>query len=108
MIYIWISSLNFIYKLIFKLFSYRIVWKPTPLTEEYLLKKGWVKNSDGMYYEPNVKSREVIYIRIDGYYYTVFHSIDKTYIATEKSVEWFEMYYLLIHGDNGRYELSNI
>ena len=108
MLHYWFSSKNFIYKLIFKLFANRIVWHPTILTEDYLLSKGWIKGFDGMYYEPNLKKRDVIYIQIEGNYYTVFHSINKTYITTENSIEWFEMYYMLIHGDNGRYVLANV
>jgi len=26
----------------------------------------------------------------------------------ESTVEWFELYYLLAHGDNGRYKLAGI
>jgi len=55
-----------------------------------------------------MKDRDLITIQFESHYYRVWHSSKLTFIALESSVEWFELYYLLAHGDNGRYELAGI
>lgn len=100
---------NYIYNLAKKIIVKRIVHGENRLTEQYLLDKGWIKE-DGFYIEPNIKDRDRISIRFDepNYVYTVWHSSARTFIACETSIEWFEMYYLLAHPDNGRYKIAGI
>jgi len=74
---------------------------------EYLLKKGWIEQ-DGYYIEPNMKDRDLVSISFEAHYYHVWHSSKRTFIALESTIEWFESYYLIIHGDNGRYQLAGI
>lgn len=100
---------NWLFKKALKVISHNLVLYETLLTPQYLIDKGWIEE-DGYYIESNIKKRDIIYIKFsdNGYYYSVFHSINKTFIAEERSIQWFENYYLLIHPDNGRYELCNI
>lgn len=56
--------------------------------------------TDGYYFQPNMKDRDIIYVQFEGSSYRVFHSINKTFIAAENTLEWFELYYLLAHPDN--------
>ena len=88
----------------------KIVRYSTPLTSEYLKAKGWIMDNDGFFIEPNIKDRDRISIVFGDNikFYRVYHSEKRTFICIENSIEWFELYYLLLHGDNGRYELSNI
>ena len=88
-------------KLIFKLFRNIIIKGENKLTEYYLLNKGWVLTpSDGegnTYIEPNIKERDQVYIRFTTpSFYTVWHGREKTFIAGETTIEWLEMYMLLM------------
>ncbi len=97
------------YKLAIKLIANRIVHGENILTTQYLIDKGWVLDErSGCYIEPNVKERDKIWIQFEHHYYRVWHGRERTFIAVESKVEWFEVYYLLIHGDNGRYQLAGI
>lgn len=98
---------NWIFKLALKAIANKIVRYPTQLTPEYLKAKGWVQDEWG-WVEPNIKDRDRITITFQDHYYRVWHSEKRTFIALESSVEWFEAYYLIIHGNNGRFELSGI
>lgn len=98
---------NWLFKKALKVIAINLVKYGTPLTPEYLLERGWVEQN-GYYFEPNMKDRDIIQIRFDKHWYYVTHSSNKTYIATESTVEWFENYYLLAHGDNGRFDLAGI
>jgi len=84
-----------------------IVRSPTKLTPEYLTKRGWIEQ-DGYFFEPGLKDRDRISISFDQNTYRVWHSNKLTFIAMESSVEWFDIYYLMAHPDNGRYELANV
>jgi len=107
---------NKIYNLIFKLamifIAKRLVHSDNRLTPDYLLSRGWVMQEgikeSVMYAEPNMKDRDRISISFESHYYRVWHSKAETFIALESTIEWFEMYYLIIHPDNGRYELAGI
>lgn len=103
----YLSQKNWLLRLYSVLFANRLVHYPTPLTPEYLEQRGW-KGFNGDWYEPYVKDRDRITISFENHYYRVWHSEKRTFIALESSVEWFEMYFLLLHGDNGRYEKAGI
>jgi hypothetical protein len=98
---------NYLYKLAIKVIAINIVKHGNQLTPEYLLNKGWIKQ-DGYYIEPNMKDRDLVSIGFESHYYRVWHSSKRTFIALESTIEWFENYYLIIHGDNGRYKLAGI
>lgn len=98
---------DWIYSKAIKVIAVRLVNSTTQLTPQYLLERGWVEK-DGLYFEPNMKKRDLITIQFENHYYRVWHSSNLTFIALESSVEWFEMYYLLAHPDNGRYKLAGI
>jgi hypothetical protein len=98
---------NFIFMRAMVFIAKRLVYSDRRLTPEYLIKRGWVKTEAG-YIEPNIKNRDRITITFEGHYYYVRHSDKMTFIALESTIEWFEMYYLIIHPDNGRYRLANI
>lgn len=104
---------NLIYKFAIKIIAKRLVYSKKVLTPGYLLAKGWIPKPDVVrnktfYCEPNMKGRDVIFIDFENSYYRVWHSEAKTFIALESTIEWFELYYLLAHGDNGRYTLAGI
>lgn len=103
----WLSLKNWAYKLAVKLIANRIVHGFNRLTPEYLQGKGWIQ--EGKYWvEPNIKDRDKIWINFENHYYRVWHGGDRTFIALESSLEWFENYYLLANGDNGRYPLAGV
>lgn len=104
---------NWLYKKAITVIAINIVNYGNKLTPDYLIKKGWVSEYDEIrcktyYCEPNMKDRDVVYIEFESHYYRVWHSSAKTFIALESTIEWFENYYLIIHGDNGRYKLAGI
>ena len=101
------SIKSWIYRQAIKVIAKRIVKDSNLLTPQYLLEHGWAEK-DGYYTEQNMKDRDLITIQFESHYYRVWHSSKLTFIALESSVEWFELYYLLAHGDNGRYELAGI
>ena len=98
---------NWIYRLAIKVIARRIVLKDNLLTPEYLKNNGWIKENNS-WIEPNIKERDKIWIDFESHYFRVYHGNNKTFIALESKIEWFEMYYLLAHSDNGRYELAGI
>ena len=98
---------EWLFKMAIKITAIRLVRSFKRLTPEYLLQKGFVENN-GEYSEPNIKDRDKITVTFENHYYRVWHSEKKTFIALESSIEWFEMYYLIIHPDNGRYKLAGI
>lgn len=77
----------------------RISNSKTKLTPQYLIDRGWVQYCD-YFIEPNIKDRDRISIQFECYGYRVWHSEKMIFIASERSVEWFELYYLLAHPDN--------
>ena len=89
---------NWLYKYALKVIDTNIEEYGNRLTPEYLLNKGWIEK-DGYYIEPNMKDRDLISISFESHYYRVWHSADRTFIALESTVEWFEIYYML-HDDN--------
>jgi len=98
---------KWLFKLAKKVIAINIVKHGTQLTPQHLIERGWVEEN-GYYIEPNIKDRDRISISFGSYYYRVWHSSKRTFIALESTVEWFELYYLLAHGDNGRYKLAGI
>jgi hypothetical protein len=104
----WMSNKKWAYQLSIKLIALRIVNSKTPLTKEYLILKGWILEDGIFWVEKEVKERDKIRIQFESHYYRVWHGENKTFIALESSLEWFENYYLLIHSDNGRYKLAGI
>lgn len=98
---------NWLFKKAIKVIAINIVKYGNQLTPEYLLNKGWIEK-DGYYIEPNMKDRDLVSISFEAHYYLVWHSSKRTFIALERTIEWFENYYLIIHGDNGRYQLAGI
>lgn len=104
---------KWIFKLAMTFIAKRLVHSSNKLTISYLISNGWVTEYDEVrkkifFTEPNIKDRDRVSIEFDGNGYRVWHSEKITFIASETSLEWFEMYYLLIHPDNGRYKLAGI
>jgi len=89
-----------------KIIAINLVEYGTPLTPEYLSNKGWIEYEQGHWIEQNIRERDRISIQFNRHYYRVWHGYSKTFVAAESTVEWFEIYYLLIHRDNGRYQLA--
>jgi len=100
-----LAKLNFIYRFAFKVIANRIVHGDR-LVPSHLASLGFVKSGD--YWIEHVKDRDKVWIQFEGSYYRVFHGENRTYIATESSLAWFENYYTFIHPDNGRYSLAKI
>lgn len=105
--------IKWLFRLSKKVIAINIVNYGTRLTPEYLTKRGWIAEYDEarhkmFYVEPNIKDRDKIFIEFENHYYRVWHSSSKTFIALETTVEWFELYYLLAHPDNGIYKLAGI
>jgi len=98
---------NWIYRLSVKMIANRIIWGNNLLTPKYLLDHGWVEN-DGYYTQPDIKGRNLITIQFEHHYYRIWHSDKKTFIALASSIEWFEMYYLMVFDDNARFELAGV
>ena len=98
---------NWLFRIAKKVIAINIVKYGTPLIPQYLIERGWIEEN-GYYIEPNLKNRDRISISFDHNYYRVWRSETRTFIALESTVEWFELYYLLAHDDNGRYELAGI
>lgn len=92
-----------LFKLIKKFLSKRFVHSNNRLTPKYLFSNGWIEK-DGYYFEPNIKDRDRISITFEHHFYRVWHSDKLTFIALESTLEWFELYYLMSHPDNGRYD----
>ena len=104
---------DWIFKLAKIFIAKRLVHSFNKLTPEYLITKGWIIEFDEVrqktfYIEADMKDRDKVFIEFEGHHYRVWHSDKKVFIAAEVSLEWFEIYYLLIHPDNGRYELSGM
>lgn len=99
-----------LWKLAIKIIAKRIVFSQNYLTPKYLESKGWEKHPSGFYIEPYIKDRDRISIKFDEdcKVYTVWHSSANTFITCEKSLEWFELYYLLAHPDNGINKLAGL
>ena len=104
---------KWLFKALLKKIAKTIVNSENKLTPEYLEAKGWVASLDDVllktfFHEPGLKERDTIWIDFEQNSYRVRHGADKTFIACESSIEWFEIYYLMAHGDNGRYKLAKI
>ena len=102
-----LSSKKWIYELALSVIANRIVHSQNLLRPDYLIAKGWIEE-DGFYFEPNTKDRDKIWIQFENHYFRVWHGKEKTFIGLESKVEWFETYFLMAHGDNGRYELAGV
>lgn len=101
----WVSSFDWIYNLSISVIANRIVHGDNYLTPEYLTSKGWIQEGS-FYVEPDIKDRDKIWIQFENHYFRIYHGPERTFIGLETKKEWFESYYLLAHGDNGRYQLS--
>ena len=98
---------NWLFRKAVKVIAINIVKHGNKLTTKYLLDRGWIEK-DGYYIEPCIKDRDLISIKFESNYYRVWHSSKRTFIATERTIEWFESYYLIINSENGRYDLAGI
>ena len=103
----WLASKNFIYQLSKKIIACRIVHCQNLLRPEHLIARGWIEE-DGYWVEPDIKYEYKIWIQFERHYFRVWHGKERTFIGLESKLEWFENYYLLAHGDNGRYELAGV
>ncbi len=103
-----LSSKRWVFELSLKIIANRIVHCQNLLTPEHLKEKGFIQGEDGTFYQPDIKDRDKIWIEFEHHYYRVWHGRERTFIALESKLEWFETYYLFAHGDNGRYELANV
>lgn len=89
---------EWIYRQAIKVVAKRIVKEQNLLTPQYLIERGWVK--EGNYFiEPNIKDRDKIWVEFENHYFRVWHGANKTFIALESKVEWFELYYLCVNND---------
>ena len=95
-----------LWNIVIKYIAKRIVYSEDLLTPAYLSSRGWIEE-DGCWIEPNIKDRDRIYIEFEHHYFRVYHSANKTFIGLESKVEWFEVYYMLLH-DRNRYELASV
>lgn len=92
-----------IYKIAFKIIAKRLCCNETQLTPEYLFEKGWIPELDlvrnkTFIVEPNIKDRDKVSIEFEAgkSRYRVWHGKERTFIALETSIEWIEMYMLLM------------
>ena len=104
---------SWLFKKALKVIAKNVIIYGDRLTSDYLVKKGWILEYDEVreksyYKQPYIKDRDAIYIEFESNYYAVYHSSSKTFISTGNTIQWFESYYLIIHPDNGLYELSGI
>jgi len=81
------------------------------LTPKHLADMGWIRtyNStlDNYYWlDKDTKDRDKTWIIFEDHNYRVYHGPTKTFIAAESSLSWFRAYYLILHSDNGRHELT--
>lgn len=96
------SIKNFLYKQAVQLITNKIINSQSALTPKYLIKKGWVTEYDKItgktfYVEPDIKDRDKVSVEFEGHYYRVWHGRDRTFIALETSIEWLQLYLLLIY-----------
>lgn len=104
----WLSLKNWAYRLAVKLIANRIVHGQNRLTRGYLMSKGWGLEDGKYWVEKGIKDRDKIWIEFESDYYRVWHGKERTFISLEISLEWFENYYLLANGDNGRHVLAGV
>lgn len=76
------------------------------MTSDYLIKKGWIYDDEGYYYEDGIKDEYLIYIKfydeeLPTHGYKVCIGKNKTFFSNSTTIEWFELFYLLQHRDNG-------
>lgn len=105
----WYLENDKIFKASLRILIKRLVECDNKLTPEYLLSLGWVIDDYGFYYEPGIKDKHVVFIKFlsDGYY-NVYLTNEKVYFTIESTIEWFEMFSLLQHPDNGRWDIINV
>lgn len=104
---------NWLFSLLLKRIAKTIVYSENKLTRGYLESKGWIPKFDSnlqktFWFEEGLKERDTIWIDFETNSYRIWHGKDKTYITSATSIEYFEIYYLMAHGDNGRYELAGV
>lgn len=95
----WLSGQKWIYKFAVKLIANRIENSKVRLSRSYLVTHGWQVEDEKYWVQDGIKYRDKIWIEFEYDYYRVFHGEDRTFIALESSFEWFENYYILVHGD---------
>ena len=86
-----------------------IFWRNCRFWEgrEDMTEKGWIKEGE-FYVEQNIKGRDKIWVNFESHYFRIYHGENRTFIALERSKKWFEVYYLMAHGDNGRFNLAGV
>ena len=92
---------NFLYKFAVNQVKNKIIRSHSTLTADYLICKGWITEYDEIsgktfYVEPDIKDRDKVSLEFENHYYRVWHGRDRTFIALESSIEWLELYLLLI------------
>lgn len=70
------------------------------LSPDYLKSLGWITEFDDVlkktfYIEPNIKKRDKISVEFEQEYYRVYHGKERTFIALETSLKWFQLHYML-------------
>ena len=103
----WYLKSDIVFKNCLKIILDRIYSFDNVLTHDYLIYKGWVLDEDTLcYYEPDVKKKEKVFIRLKkNGFYDVLLGENYSIFKTEKSIEWFELFMLLKHRDNGFYDI---
>lgn len=94
------------YKYFLTLIADLLIHSDEHLTPEHLEANGWTsgfvnESSDDkriFWYQPNIKERDRVSIEFADTlaYYRVFHGENRTFIALESSIEWLELYLLLM------------
>lgn len=104
---------QFIYNQAIKVIARKLVYSENRLTPKHLEDMGWMPYFDDVrqktfYCESDIKSRDRILVDFENHYYRVWHGKDVTFIALETTKEWFDLYYMMAHPDNGRYNYTKI
>lgn len=97
---------NWLFALSHMIIANQIVRHDETLTPEYLEAFGWILIK-GYYIEPGIKDRDRISVKFDGNFYRVYHSANRTFIAFQNGVKWFETYYLMLNSEK-QYKLAKV
>jgi hypothetical protein len=81
-----------------KVIGNTLAFSDNALTPWHLEQLGW-KCDGNCWYDPLTKERDRIGIVFYNGFYMVWHGPDKTWIACESSVEWFNVFRLAVERD---------
>lgn len=109
-IFKFISFKELAYHLAKKVLAYRFIYSNKKLTAQYLINKlDFVVDEDGYWHDKDSKDECKIWIKFDEGqyhgYYRLYYGANKTFIESNDTLEWFEMFYFISHKDRGRYDL---